>query len=157
MADGPSAPPAVVFTDAQEVLFDSTIRYDVSFFEGLNRIVQSEPWLDRDRVMIDHLRSLGIEKGKPFSPTASTKEALAKGIREAQMSLEATYDAGLPPFFEGTHWTFPGSPEIIQAAAADCAEPDHYPVDARGLTYSYGGHSSSEPLRRRLETLTNAR
>ena len=57
-------------------LFDSTIRYDESFFEGLNRIVQSEPWLDRDRVMIDQLKSLGIEKGKPFAPSAATKQAL---------------------------------------------------------------------------------
>ena len=28
-------PPATVFTDAKDVLFDSTIRYDASFFEGL--------------------------------------------------------------------------------------------------------------------------
>ena len=71
-----SAPPAVVFTDIKDVLFDSTIRYDESFFEGLNRIVQSEPWLDRDRVMIDQLKSIGIEKGKPFAPSAATKQAL---------------------------------------------------------------------------------
>ena len=57
-----------MFTDIKDVLFDSTIRYDESFFEGLNRIVQSEPWLDRDRAMIDQLKSLGIEKGKPFAP-----------------------------------------------------------------------------------------
>jgi len=36
-------PPATVFTDAKDVLFDSTIRYDLRFFEGLDRIVQSEP------------------------------------------------------------------------------------------------------------------
>ena len=35
--------------------------------------------------MIDPLKSLGIEKGKPFEPTAATKQALAAGIREAQM------------------------------------------------------------------------
>jgi hypothetical protein len=29
-----SAPPGVVFTDVKDVLFDSTIRYDESFFEG---------------------------------------------------------------------------------------------------------------------------
>ena len=126
-----------MFTDVKDVLFDSTIRYDESFFEGLNRIVQSEPWLDRDRVMIDQLRSLGIEKGKPFAPNAATKQALEAGIREAQMPLAARYDAGLPPFFEGTHWTFPAPPELIQAAAADFAEPNAYPVDARGLAYSY--------------------
>ena len=36
-------PPETKFTDAQNALFDSTIRYDLSFFEGLNRNVQIEP------------------------------------------------------------------------------------------------------------------
>jgi hypothetical protein len=36
-----SAPPPVVFTDVKDLLFDSTIRYDESFFQGLNRIVQN--------------------------------------------------------------------------------------------------------------------
>ncbi len=132
-----SAAPPTVFTDVQNVLFDSTIRYDESFFEGLNRIVQSEPWFDRDRVMIDPLKSLGIEKGKPFAPDATTKQPLDSGIHDAQKFLEAKYDAGMPPFFEGTHWTYPAPPELIQAAAADFAEPNSYPVDARGLAYSY--------------------
>ena len=116
---------------------NSTIRYDESFFEGLNRIVQSEPWLHRDRVMIDQLKSLGIEKGKPFAPSAATKQALTTGIREAQMLLEAKYDAGLPPFFEGTHWTYPAPPNLIQAAAAGFEEPNAFPLDARALAYSY--------------------
>jgi len=130
-------PPATVFTDVKDVLFDSTIRYDESFFDGLNRIVQGEPWLERDRVMIDQLRSLGIEKGKPFAPTADTKQSLTAGIREAQMSLAARYDAGLPPFFEGTHWSFPAPPELIQAASEGFANPYSYPVDSRGLAYHY--------------------
>ena len=65
-----SNPPATVFTDVKDVMFDSTIRYDASFFEHLDRIVQSEPWLQRDRAMIDPLKSIGIEKGKPFKPDA---------------------------------------------------------------------------------------
>ena len=40
-----SAPPPTVFTDAKDVLFDSTIRYDEGFFTGLDRIIQREPWL----------------------------------------------------------------------------------------------------------------
>ena len=40
-----SKPPPTVFTDVKDVLFDSTIRYDESFFVHLDRIVQSEPWL----------------------------------------------------------------------------------------------------------------
>jgi hypothetical protein len=30
------------------------------FFVLLNRVVQSEPWIERDRAMIDQLRSIGI-------------------------------------------------------------------------------------------------
>ena len=49
-----------------DVLFDTTIRYDASFFENLNRIVQDDTLeLDRDRAMYSaQLTPLGIEKGK---------------------------------------------------------------------------------------------
>jgi hypothetical protein len=127
-------PPDTVFTDVQDILFDSTIPYDDSFFVHPDRIVQEEPWLERDRVMIDQLRSLGIEKGKPFAPDAVTKQALTAGMREAQAWLEAKYDAGLPPFFEGTHWTYPGHPELIKAASEDFENPESYPIDWRGLS-----------------------
>ena len=88
--------------------------------------------------MIDQLRTIGIEKGKPFAPNADTKQALAAAITEAHMLLAAKYDAGLPPFFEGTHWTYPAAPELVQAASAAFSDPNNYPVDARGLTYTYG-------------------
>ncbi|WP_046847630.1 DUF1254 domain-containing protein [Hyphomicrobium sp. GJ21] len=132
-----SNPPPTVFTDVKDVTFDSTIRYDESFFEHLNRIVQSEPWLDRDRALIDQLRSIGIEKGKAFAPDDATKEALATGVREAQLLLAAKYDAGMPPFYEGTHWTYPGHPEFIKAIGEGLSDPNDYPVDQRGLTYTY--------------------
>ena len=130
-------PPALVFTDVKDILFDSTIRYDDSFFLHLDRIVQAEPWLNRDRAMIDQLRSIGIEKGKPFAPDAATRQALAAGVREAHTWLAAKYDAGLPPFFAGTHWTFPAHPELLKAAAENFENPDNYPVDWRGVTYHY--------------------
>jgi hypothetical protein len=132
-----SNPPPTAFTDVKDTLFDSTIRYDDSFFVNLDRIVQNEPWLDRDRAMIDQLRSLGIEKGKPFAPDASTRKALTEGVGDAHAVLAARYDAGLPPFFEATHWTYPAHPELLKAATEGFNNPDSYPVDVRGLTYSY--------------------
>src|SRR5262249_32068775 len=51
--------PETVFTDVKDVDYDSTIKYDVSFYEHLNRIVQEEPWIERDRAMIDPLRTIG--------------------------------------------------------------------------------------------------
>lgn len=132
-------PPETVFHDVKDVLFDSTIRYDSSFFENLNRIIQTDPWLDRDRVMIDELRTLGIEKGKPYQPDEKTKAILGNAVKEAHALLAARYDAGLPPFFSDTsRWTAPVFPELARAASASFAEPSAYPVDARGLTYTYG-------------------
>jgi hypothetical protein len=130
-------PPPTVFSDVKDVLFDSTISYDASFFDHPNRIIQSEPWLDRDRAMIDQLKTLGIEKGKSFAPDASTKQALEAGIKEAHDLLEAKYDAGLPPYWEGSHWTYPAPPELVKAAQDGYADPNTYPVDSRGLAYSY--------------------
>ena len=46
-------PPATIFVDAMDVVFDSTIPYDLRFFQTLDRFVQREPWLDRDKAMID--------------------------------------------------------------------------------------------------------
>src|SRR6516162_11638688 len=95
-------PPATVFTDVKDIEFDSTIHYDASFFDHLNRVVQSEPWIDRDRAMIDQLKSLGIEKGKPFRPSAETNKVLASAVREAGEELEAKL--GLS-WWKATDWS----------------------------------------------------
>ena len=63
-----ASPPETVFLDAAGAVYDSTIPYDLRFFQSLERFVQSEPWLERDKAMIDPLKSIGIEKGKPFRP-----------------------------------------------------------------------------------------
>jgi hypothetical protein len=132
-----ASPPETNFTDARDVLFDSTIKYDVSFYKSLDRIVQEEPWLGRDRIMIDQLKSLGIVKGKPFQPDPATTAQLEAGISEARQWLEARYDADLVPFYGSGHWSYPANPEVVKAAVASFEEPDAYPVDIRGLTYSY--------------------
>ena len=119
-------PPATIFTDVKDVTFDSTIRYDASFFEHLDRIVQSEPWLQRDRAMIDQLKSLGIEKGKPFQPDDATKAQLTSAAREAGAWLEQKYDAGLPPYFSAnSRWTFPAPPDLVKAAQELIRRPEY--------------------------------
>jgi hypothetical protein len=130
-------PPAPVFSDVKDIEFDSTIKYDASFFKHLDRIVQSEPWLERDKVMIQKLQALGIEKGKPFKPDAATQKILDDAAKEAGAWLEAKYDAGLPPFWEGGHWTYPAYPKLIEAMQNGFSDPNAYPVDERGVAYSY--------------------
>jgi hypothetical protein len=130
-------PPATTFVDAIDVVFDSTIPYDLRFFQTLDRFVQREPWLERDKAMIDQLRSIGIEKGKPFNPDAKTQKVLGEAVREAHAWLDVQYE-GLfaPPFNEGSHWALPASQAVVEGMQTDFAKPDAYPVDGRGVTYS---------------------
>jgi len=130
-------PPPTIFLDVKDKEFDSTIKYDASFFALLDRVIQTEPWIDRDRIMIDQLRTIGIEKGKPFAPDEATRAALEAAVREAKAWLAARYDAGFPPFFEGAHWTMPALPEAVQGQSTNYSDPNKYAVDARGIGYSY--------------------
>ena len=131
-------PPTTTFVDVVDVVYDSTITYDLRFFESLNRIVQAEPWLERDKVMIDQLKSIGIEKGKPFNPDPRTQDVLNDAAREAHAWLVARYEASfLLPYYEGSHWALPGSRELLEGQATFFAKPNVYPVDVRGVTFSY--------------------
>jgi hypothetical protein len=125
------------FTDAKDVLFDSTIPYDVRFFRSLDHIVQSEPCLVRDMAMIDQLKSVGIEKGKPFNPDAKTVEILNAAAVEARDFLDQKYEA-LGPFFPGRQWTTPATPAFKEAIQSGYADVNSYPIDARGVTYTVG-------------------
>src|SRR5262249_32053567 len=131
-------PPATQFKDVADVVFDSTIPFDLRFFQTLDRVVQREPWLPRDRAMIDQLRSVGIEKGKPFQPDARVKGLLEAGARDARAWLEELYAPGFAPFYPGSHWGPPAMPVFVEAQQTGYANPDSYPVDARALTYTLG-------------------
>jgi hypothetical protein len=137
LAQGPNAPPTN-FTDAYDVLFDSTIPYDASFYRSLDRVVQNEPWIDRDRAMIDQLRSIGIEKGKAFEPDQKTVAILDRAASEAHELLSQRYDAGFPVINQGIRWFPAAMPEMVKAASSGYADPNAYPVDARGVTYTLG-------------------
>ena len=138
-------PPETIFTDVKDVNYDSTIRYDASFFDNLNRVVQSEPWIERDRAMIDQLRTIGIEKGKPFTPSETTRKVLDAAVEEAEAILERRYDAGFPPFYPNSHWMYPTLPEAIEGQGTTYSDHDKYAIDARALLYTYAFISIKRP------------
>jgi hypothetical protein len=132
-----ASPQPTTFVDAIDVVFDATIPYDLRFYRSLDRMVQSEPWLARDKMMIDQLKSIGIEKGKDFTPDATTQEILNRAAREAHAWLDLKYQAYFsPPYFDGTHWAPPASRELLDGMSTFFANPNSYPSDARGVTYS---------------------
>jgi hypothetical protein len=130
-------PPATTYLDAADVVFDATIPYDLRFFESLARMIESQPWLERDRAMIDPLRTLGIEKGKTFNPDPTIREIMNGAAQEARQWLDLQYEASLvPPFYDGGHWALPTAPGLMDGMQSSFADPNHYPVDSRGTTYA---------------------
>ncbi len=123
--------PQTKFVDAKGIVFDSSIRYDESFFESLNTMVQAEPWLTRDNAMIDPLKTLGIERGKPYNPDAKTRQIMIDAMQEAKAWFESQYDT-LPPFYPGERWFFPITEEMHQSVMNGWTTPDSYPIDSRG-------------------------
>jgi len=131
------SPPPTTFVDAINVMYDSTIPYDFRFFQSLDHFVQREPWLERDKAMIDQLKSIGIEQGKSFKPDAKTQEILNDAACEAHAWLDVQYEGVFsPPFNEGSHWALPASPDVVEGMQTLFAKPGAYPLDGRGVTYS---------------------
>ena len=84
--------PPTTFVDAM----DRCIRRHDSLRPALLPVARphraDEPWLTSDKAMIDQLKSIGIEKGKPFNPDAKTQGTLPTQPREAQAWLNAQYE-----------------------------------------------------------------
>ena len=129
-------PDSTMFVDAYDKAFDATIPYDSTFFDSLDRFVQAEPWLTRDKAMIDVLKTIGIEKGKPFKPDAKTRSILDSAVREAHEVIALKYEHGFdPPFFAGTHWGVPIPSETRDGLGSGFADPNQYGLDGRAVMY----------------------
>lgn len=136
-------PPPTKFVDAVNAVYDSTIPYDVRFYERLHRFVQREPWLERDKAMVDMLKTIGIEKGKPFEPDAATRAILAAAVLEARLWLQANYEAAFAStYFPSSRWAVPVSPDVLEGLGSNFAQADRYPTGSRGVMYTFGFFSA---------------
>ena len=126
------------FVDAAGQVFDSQIPYNREYFESLNRIVQAEPWLPRDRATIQTLETLGIVRGRPFTPAEALQRVFDKAAQTARAYLDKRYEIFFdPPFLPGTHWAVPAPKEVIEGQQSGYADKDRYPTDDRGALFSF--------------------
>ena len=100
-------PPEQRFVDASGSLWDGIPRMDESFYAILAKMVNEEPVLPRDLAMMNILRSIGIEKGKDFKPSAAMTAAFKGAIAEAKSIFQDTQKASLLPYWDGAHWALP--------------------------------------------------
>ncbi|MFE3798807.1 DUF1214 domain-containing protein [Nocardia tengchongensis] len=136
--DAAGNPPPTTYVDASGKEFDATIPYNRDFFTTLNRVVQAEGWLPRDMAMVNQLSSLGITKGAPYQPDSATLTRLDDAAADAEKWLDELYVKSFePPYFDNTHWALPANQQLVTAMHDGFADPANYPVDARGMTYSF--------------------
>lgn len=130
-----ASPPATTFVDAIDVSLTGVVPYDVGFFQSLDRVVQSEPWIERDRVMIDLLKSVGIEKGQPFKVDARTAAVLKDAAQEALARFDLLYETVYEPYNKGSRWFLPVDKGLLEGAGNGFTTTGSYPLDARGTIY----------------------
>lgn len=128
------------YVDLTDKYFDAAIQYDIAFFESLNRVVQQEPWLERDLLMVDILKETGIIKGKSFFPDSKMKVILQEAVNDAKEFLDMQYDS-YTPFFINSKWFFPAEQDLLNSWKTGFKEKNSYPIDARSRAYyrSFGG------------------
>ena len=104
-------PPATTFVDFLGTLYDNTIPYDLSFFQLLDRFVQREPWLPRDRVMIDTLRYMSMlvinedhyAQAFYYAPGTYTLDRKGIGTRYVATAVRTLVDPNDPKDVKAVH------------------------------------------------------
>lgn len=106
---------------------------DMEYWRIVKKIIDQEPVLERDRLIMSMLESLGIEKGKPFNPTPYQEEILLKAVVVGeQMAKAQTY--GKPERF-ADYFNEYGWPNLLVCSADDKTE--NYDQMYRRASFTY--------------------
>ena len=92
---------------------------------------RAEPWLDRDRAMIDPLQIARHREGQAVQPRCDATKALLdrRRARGAAPGWRRNMTPACRRSSTARHWTFPAPPELVQAAQTGFADPNQYPID----------------------------
>lgn len=103
-------PPTNVFVDVSGKAFGTVAPGDYQFWELLNQVVQSEPVESLDPVTLGFFASVGIQKGKPFTPDARMKNILTEAAAVGDATARAITFRMRKPYnyyFEKSAWCIP--------------------------------------------------
>lgn len=113
LAQAPS-PPEQKFVDPINQRYPTLPFYDERHFEDMHAIMSVEPVREHDKLMMGMLSSLGIEKGKPFSPDATAKKAMRQAAIDAWFFLQGYFDTEMA---KRTYWPDRHYISLLQADA----------------------------------------
>lgn len=86
------SPPEQRFIDPTKTRYATLPFYDERHFQDMAEIMSVEPVKEQDKVMMGMIKSLGIEKGKPFTPDETAKRAMKQAAIDAWFYLQYYFD-----------------------------------------------------------------
>ena len=90
LSELPNPKPTKVI-DPLNTRWSTLCRYDERWFEDLHEIIDVGPVRERDKAVMGMLKSIGIEKGKPYQPDAKTKAIFRKAAIDAYYYMQERY------------------------------------------------------------------
>ena len=119
-ASAKSVAPGHIDSPGQRWSRSAIRRADSPIGRSRPRWINEEPVQERDRIMMAMLRSLGIEKGKPFQPDARMKKILTEATLVGEAMAKANdFDKRqmeLSHYADGVHWHLSLCLDISQEA-----------------------------------------
>ena len=101
-------PPATRYLEVGGKTWSGMPPRGLAYWARLSDILNREPVQERDRIMMAMLRSIGIEKGKPFNPDERQKTLLTEGALVGEAMAKANdFDKRqmeLSHYADGVQW-----------------------------------------------------
>jgi hypothetical protein len=131
-------PPAQKHIDLSGQLFDGVVHFDETFFYALSKMINEEPAETRDLIVLSQLLSIGIVKGKDFTPNAGTLEILKTALAEVHSSFMFETVKAVEPFWKGAHWGLHKTLDPETGFSLSTYEGEKCEVEARVPGYFMG-------------------
>ena len=122
-----------IFIDGENKPYDPRPPYDENFFRLIDMYIQTEAHKDIDKIFIDQMGILGIEKGKKFVADESHKRIAFSVFEELQLGFR---DVG-NKFFPNANWTTPVDPIESQTQFTYVDEEGKYYWEIRAQTWHW--------------------
>ena len=81
------------------------------------------------------MKTIGIEKGTPFTPSDKSRRIMDLAAHEARAWLVCRLETSYFPsaYFDGGQWHVPAAAEVVDGLATNFAAPEGYPTDNRAV------------------------
>jgi hypothetical protein len=117
----------------------------MAYWECLNKVIQREPVAERDRFFMAMLRSLGMEKDKPFEPDERQRKILeAAALVGEKMAMVNAFDhfkrGDVARYRDDSHWKYVLEPELPSQRS------EYYDTLEERAAYTYEAIATSKAM-----------